>query len=169
MRIHKLTPWVFLACCLTLSSLWGQAQRAGESSGLSGLGVFGQRGADDPQLQITAQYRLSAAGTTGDLRVTAQFAPGWYIYSVTQQRGGPMRTVIELDASADCQLTGSFQPDQPPKTKTVKFFKVPIEEHHDPVTWTAPFVLRPGADPQSLRISGKVMCRSVTSGVAAFP
>ena len=153
MWIRRVTACLLVGCCLGVSPMWGQTEQADPSSG---LGLFGQPSADDPQLQVTAQYRLSADGTAGDLRITARFAKGWYIYSVTQQRGGPMRTTIELDAAADSQLAGSFQPDQAPKTKTVKFFKVPIEEHHDPVTWMAPFVLRPGANPQALRIFGKL-------------
>ena len=67
-----------------------------------------------------------------------------------------MATTIQLEPSSDFELSGPFQPDQPPTTKSVQFFKVPLEEHHGQVTWTAPFRLRSGVDPRQLRIVGQL-------------
>jgi thiol:disulfide interchange protein len=135
---------------------WPVAAQTHGGVAAAGLAATAALAATDSELTVSAEYRVAADGSHGSLSVTARPSGGWYIYSVTQQRGGPMPTQIVLQPSDDFELTGPFQPDNPPKTKTVQYFKVPVEEHHGPVTWTAPFRIAAGANPQSLRMEGKL-------------
>ncbi len=153
MRLLKSTTWLLAFWILVAGPVGTQAQ---DDVAVAGLSAVALPAAADSELSVSAEYRVAADGSHGSLSVTAQPSGGWYIYSVTQQRGGPMPTKILLDSSADIALTGPFQPDKPPKTKSAEYFTVPVEEHHGPVTWTAPFRIAAGAKPQSLRITGKL-------------
>jgi thiol:disulfide interchange protein len=99
---------------------------------------------------------LDENGRKGRLSVTAEIAPGWHIYSVTQRSGGPQRTEIRLQPSRDFRLAGAFAPDKPPDVRQLEFFPVPVEEHRDQVTWTAPIELAEGVKPQGLRMAGRL-------------
>jgi thiol:disulfide interchange protein len=157
MKICRPTTWVLLlAFWLTSLTAWGQAKKGSDLPAFPDLGSLDSRESARPELEVSAQYRVAAAGGTGELSVTARLRGSWYIYSVTQKAGGPIPTKVHLDASSDYELSGPFQPDQPPKIKSVQFFKVPVEEHHGQVTWTAPFRMRAGVDPRELKILGKL-------------
>ena len=64
---------------------------------------------------VTWSARLDPAdahvGEGGQLVVTAQIDPGWHIYSLTQGKGGPEKTVLEVPANK--ALTVEGKPAQP--------------------------------------------------------
>ena len=105
------------------------------------LPSFGGIGGGE-RVRFSAEYQLVRGASEGRLAVRAELDPGWHIYSVTQQDGGPQRSRIELGDAEQLELRGPFEPDGPPQIKQYPFFKVPVEEHGGQVTWTAPIRFR---------------------------
>jgi thiol:disulfide interchange protein len=122
--------------------LQGLAPQAGDSSG---------------EIKVTAEIEWNADRTAGRLRVKAQMGPGWHVYSMTQKAGGPMRSSIKLEPSDQFELTGPYEASKQPEVKQLEFYRVPVEELHDEVTWTAPLRLKPGLDESSLEIRGRLL------------
>jgi thiol:disulfide interchange protein len=76
----------------------------------------------------------------------------WHTFSITQAKGGPLPTVINVESS-DVELIGKFQPDPPPeKTTNAAFEGVTIEEHRGIVQWTAPIKVKSGVKPDAANI-----------------
>jgi len=111
----------------------------------------------NPKLTVAALFTAPAKNQSARLFVTAQIAPGWHIYSLTQPAGGPLPTRIQVDSAPGLQTVGRFQAAVPPQIKRDEAFDdLPIEIHEGTVTWFAPIEFAPGADPARLRITGKV-------------
>ncbi len=119
-----------------------QLQIPGLSGGFPGGG----------ELELFASFTVAERGRDGELSVTARMLPDWHIYSLTQARGGPMRSELSVAPSSEFELTGKFRPDREPHARRVQEFRVPVEEHEDQVIWSAPIRLAEGVDPQSLNI-----------------
>ncbi len=135
---------------------WGQPEESLRLGGPAGLG----QGTPDPKLVVTGQIVLTHDGQRAQLRVTATIEPGWYIYSVTQPPGGPVRTRIRLDPSDDYEVAGDWQADPAPvKKKSEAFDGLTVETQSGKVTWTAPVRLNPSVDPSRLTISGAVFAQ----------
>lgn len=88
-------------------------------------------------------YALSATytnnGGNGTLSVTATLGGQWHIYSITQGKGGPLPTKINVTAPKGVEVAGAFKPDRPPqKSFKDEFPGVEIEDYSKSVTWTAP-------------------------------
>lgn len=139
------------------------AEALGQTGGSSGSG------ASEEHVGFSAGFTVQENSRRGTLRLTARIEPGWHVYSVTQQKGGPMASKIKVAESADFQMLGPFQPDQAPHIKHDKLYRVPLEEHGGTVTWTAPLELAEGVDPETLSIelsySGQV-CSDVCIPIA---
>ncbi len=121
---------------------------------LDGLG--GGAATSDP-VAISAQFTVSPDGRTGKLAVTAEMQPEWHVYSVTQKRGGPQKTVIQLSETAGVKLAGAFQPDVPPDAKVEPLFdNLTVETHKVRVTWSAPLEFEPRDDFSALQLKGVV-------------
>ncbi|MCE9548573.1 MAG: hypothetical protein K8T25_24115 [Planctomycetia bacterium] len=131
---------------------------------------FGGGRAKTPKLEATAQILPAAAGQPLRLSITVDIPATWHIYSVTQQPGGPLRTQIKFDLPEGVSLAG---PLVAAPAATVEHYediwpKLPVEEHHGQVTWTAALTLAPSVDLAKLTIGGKVqaqMCSSSTGCV----
>lgn len=121
-----------------------------EALGLGGGSVGG--GATEQQVSFSAGFSVEENSRRGTLSLSARIEPGWHIYSVTQQKGGPMPSKIKAAESGDFKILGPFQPDQAPHIKRDKLYRVPLEEHDGTVTWTAPLELAEGIDPETLSI-----------------
>jgi DsbC/DsbD-like thiol-disulfide interchange protein len=121
-------------------------------AGLEGDAVF-----DEP-VTVSAQFTAAAADRPAVLMISADIAPGWHVYSITQPPGGPTRTKIELAPSSQYHLAGQFgaQPQPTSRIDQETWVGLTIEEHADRVTWYAPIKLADGADPPTLTISGQV-------------
>jgi thiol:disulfide interchange protein len=107
---------------------------------------------------LTAQFTAPTAERPAVLMVTAEIAPLWHVYSLTQPAGGPTKTKIELTSSPEYQLAGPFrsQPQPTSRVDNEAWVGLTIEEHAGRVTWYAPVELAPGVDPATLTITGQV-------------
>jgi thiol:disulfide interchange protein len=144
-RSASLYAWMFLLASGLCPIL--KAQEFGD------FGNFSFPGADTGEpVEFSASYEIKEGSRDGLLKVTAKLSDPWYIYSVTQAPGGPLKTEIELKGK-EGKLTGPFQSDKAPKVVTSDVFKgIPIEEHFGSVTWAAPLELAEGVDPKSLKL-----------------
>jgi len=114
-----------------------------------GMGDFG----GTQHILVTGQFQIERGSRAGRLAITATLDPHWHVYSITQKDGGPQRSELKVGESDRFQLRGPFQPDPPPKIKDFEYFDVPVEEHSESVTWTAPIQLADGTPPEDLVIS----------------
>ncbi len=77
--------------------------------------LLGGPGAEEENpVSVTALFTSAKDGRTGELYITAEMAKGWHIYSITQKRGGPIRTKIKLE-DGPFKLTGDFKASPAPK------------------------------------------------------
>lgn len=110
------------------------------------------------KVKASAYFTTAAGGKPAILFVTADVAPDWHIYSITQKPGGPNKSRIKLTASPDFKLAGEFKPEKQPAVH--KYDDVwpglSVEEHEGRVTWSAPIELAADADPAKLEIAGAV-------------
>lgn len=145
-------------------------------------GVFGDDADQGPKVFFNARFEVESGTRNGRLLISAEPAPGWHIYSITQKPGGPLRTELAVATTPQVKLAGPFAPDHAPETVLSDVFKDPkdpkkpleIEEYHKAVTWAAPIEFAAGVDPESVTISVKYdgqvckeSCISVTENLEA--
>jgi len=152
---------LFLAATLgATGSLLGQIRLGDQLGGPSRsplAGLEGDSQFNDP-VELSAEFTAPTAERPAVLMITANIAPGWHVYSLTQPPGGPTKTRIELTPSSEYQLAGQFH-SQPQPTERVDdeaWVGLTIEEHSGRVTWYAPVALASGVDPATLVIAGQV-------------
>jgi thiol:disulfide interchange protein DsbD len=117
--------------------------------------AFGLGG--ESHVSVRAEFTPGGDGQPARIFVAVNIAPGWHIYSVTQPKGGPIRTAIKLAPSQGCALAGSFQPNvEPTREKSDVFKGITVETHTGKVTWYAPLSLEPRVDPKTLAIEGTI-------------
>src|SRR5262249_20106178 len=124
----------------------------------SGLSSFGNGSSPSDLVTIAAQFTAATSDQPAVLMVTAQIAPGWHVYSITQPPGGPQRATIEVTPSPQFKLIGAFD-SSPEPTKhidQVAWVGLELQEHENQVTWYAPIELAPGVDPTTVEIHGNV-------------
>lgn len=128
-------------------------------TGLPGLG----RGTDSQDVKIEAEFTPAKADRPALLFVTAKIPPGFHVYAVDQgmlpdNGGGPMATVINVDADAAVRVIGPWQAVEPPRSHEDQEIWVGLElrEHEGQVTWFAPISIVPGTDVSGLSIDGMV-------------
>ena len=112
---------------------------------------------------VEGQFTVPTKEVPARLFITAQMAPDWHVYSITQAPGGPKRTKIKLDPSKSYELLGDFEPYPRPEKKKEGIWLDPnliTETHHDSVTWYAPITLAAGVDPAGLQITGQVYAQA---------
>ena len=139
-------------------------KREGFSVGELGSSPFGNFGgkSKDP-FRFNSSYTFEKDRSIGRLSVTCDLDPGYYVYSVTQPPGGPMRTNITVK-SPSIKLTETFQSSVPPQVfeGEVGFENVKVEKHLQQVVWSAAFealqALDPTVDEIVVSLSGQV-CR----------
>lgn len=145
---------ILLAGLVAAPQTWAQSGKITLPAELQGLVGGGSNPADN--LKIKAEIQLSPNDSLGLLRITAVLGPHWHIYSVTQEDGGPLRTEIQVEETADFELVGPFEAIEKPKVRRLEFYDVPVEEHYESVTWTAPIMVKSGVQPDALSIRGEV-------------
>ncbi len=141
----------------------GGSSNSGLSSfatgGLSGGGLGGL----GKPATFEATYQAEQSGQRGRLSVTATIEDGYYIFSTTQPKVGPMATVIGI-GSPGVALAGPFVPDRSPElTFDMQGFEGSrVEKFYKSVTWTAPITFEQQVGVSSpaiqLTIDGQV-CR----------
>ncbi len=91
---------------------------------------------------VTVSATIEAKADTKVLSVIAVLGPGWHLYSLDQQAGGPKPTKISVDPSSAFLPSSSFTANPPPSKKTIDgvpgWEGLVVEEHTGKVTWTVP-------------------------------
>jgi thiol:disulfide interchange protein len=105
-------------------------------------------------VSVRAEFSAGAAGEPGTLSITADIESPWYTYALTQKPVLATPSEITMSASPDYQVMGEFRPELPPQL--VRKDGESFEIHKDTVTWQAPLELKPGVDPQSVKVNGRV-------------
>ena len=147
-----LTLWLVAA-----SQLAAQPSDAGTFQLLPDFGTL-RNGSTPPgsEIEVRAKFEVVPHSHRGQLSITATMARNWHVYSLTQPAGGPLPTQILLQPSEQFRISGGFLPDRPPQVKKVEVFAVPVEEHSDQVTWTAPVEFAANVDPQTVEMRGQL-------------
>lgn len=128
------------------------------------FGGFGAtRGGSDEKVSVEAQFTLATKDRPALLFVTATISDDFHVYAVDQANlpdggGGPMPTSISLAADTPARLVGDWRALSAPESHTDEEIWVGLElrEHHDQVTWVAPIEFAAGADPASLKLTGRI-------------
>ncbi|HTN75016.1 MAG TPA: thioredoxin family protein [Pirellulaceae bacterium] len=111
-----------------------------------------------PKLFLSAKFELEEGRPFGRLLVTAELAPGFHTYSLTQKKTakgiGPNATKLTLLATTHAKLAGPFTADSEPKSHidTEAWQGLALEEHYDKVTWSAPLQVASNVDPATLTL-----------------
>lgn len=164
--------------CLTIGIFWGLASlanvcsRPARAAGPDTLeSVLSGNNCDEELVTVSASFTADKQSRTGQLSITADIAENWHIYSITQAKGGPVRTQIKLDGSTQYKLAGDFKPSKPPKKHVDEkaYPGLTLEEHAGSVTWMAPIELAAGVDPGQLKISGKLFAQSCSGEQCSIP
>lgn len=154
--------WFMTAWLALWTGPMALAQKGSKSqgSGAKGFDLGGLGGLETPY-EFSAEYDCDRESGKGKVRVTAILSNGYHIFSTTQPPGGPVATVIKV-LTPGIQVTGPFVPDNPPdiELNSPVFVNIPIEQHSDKVTWTAPILL-PKPIPESpttleIQVDGQV-------------
>ena len=126
-------------------ALSGQAQAQ-----FPGTSPFPKKKADP--FKLTAKFEHYKGSNKGLVTVTAKVESPWYIYSLTQPEGGPLRSEIVIEESEKFTI-GEFEPDTDPGKKTEESFAPVVSEYHKgTVNWSAPVEFAAGVDPKELAI-----------------
>ncbi len=113
------------------------------------------------KVAISAQFAPGASGQPAVLFVTAEMQPGWHVYSITQPKGGPIRTTIKLDDSPEYQLRGEFATDPQPESHPEPLFGgITVETHADKVVWFVPITFTPDVDLKNVVVKGTVKAQA---------
>lgn len=142
---------------------------------LSGPGIVGQfdnSAVGGEAATIAARLTPATKDQPAILTITAQIAPGKHAYSLTQPKGGPRATKIELDRSTDYRLLAPFRAEPAPSSRIEKgpiWTGLKIEEHQGTVTWYAPIEITAGVDPRKLEIRGAINMEVCEDGGSCEP
>lgn len=123
----------------------------GEFPGLDGAGVAGLGGENGAELYFSSSLTIAQGSREGKLAIKATLAPKWHTYAI-DQKGGPGPSKLTIKTAGVLELTGAFQPDKPPHVRKVPEFDVPLAEHYDEVTWTAPVRLVEGVEAEKAEL-----------------
>lgn len=110
-------------------------------------------------VRLTAEFTEATADHPARLYITAEIEEGWHIFSVTQKKGGPVRTTIRLTESDQYRLLEEAFTASPPPTihrYPDAWPDLDVEEHEGTVTWYVPIELAAGINPADVKIEGKV-------------
>ena len=100
-----------------------------------------KRSADSPNsglvrpedvITVSAEFTPGSNGEPGSLSVTADIAPPWYTYAITQKPVQATPTLIQVDPSNNYQIVGDWRPNLPPITKHLgdETFETHARERH---------------------------------------
>jgi suppressor for copper-sensitivity B len=160
----------FLACFALLGLLLVAAPAPAQLQELDGLLSGGGAPASGEKLKVTASIAPATDTLPALLAVTAEVQPGWHIYSITQPKGGPLRTQIAVDETSGVKLLGDFIADPPAEShKDDIWGDLTVESHAGKVMWIAPIELPADADLASLAIRGSVTAQACDANNCLLP
>lgn len=159
------TVVVIMAAALCGQQSGAQARLPDVGESVSDVAAPGLSGS--PLLKVFAHFTPPDQQRRCTLNVSVVVAEPYHVYAVTQPPGGPQKTVIALDASADFRQAGPFQPDQPPDISldTAAWEGLEVQQHSGRVTWSMPIVLAADADSSTLEVSGTVAALACKQGL----
>ncbi|MFM7843555.1 MAG: protein-disulfide reductase DsbD family protein [Planctomycetota bacterium] len=129
---------------------------------LGGVDNFGGLGGAGDKVTFTARIVADNGGPTGKLIVTAEIEPQWHIYSITQAKGGPLPTKLELGGTVKVELLDKqFKPDHPPKKRRVDEYPgIDLEEYEGRVVWTAAVRVNPSGTAGANGAAGEITLKA---------
>lgn len=136
------------------------------TGGFSGFGSGSFGGLDSKSkdsYRFSGTFTLDETRTKGEITIICNLESGYYIYSVTQPSGGPMRTTIVVK-NPSITLSEPFRSDTAPKVSEGErgFENVKVEKHFQQAVWRARFestqMIDPTRDEIMLSLNGQV-CR----------
>ena len=135
--------------------LGGGFETPGLGSGLgSGLGGgFEAPGTNNANSKIEgdATYYVDPETGNGIVRVSVTVSEGFHIYSLTQQRGGPLPTILKVTGEG-IQISGDVVSDSAPEIHHYEVYgELDVEEVKGTVNWDVPILAPPG-NPTGLEI-----------------
>ena len=164
---------ILAAAALLATTRFAPAQDLG-LPGLGGSSFGGNQavlGEGDRVPKMEAGFTKPAADGTAQLYIVANMPEGAYTYSITQPDGGPVRTKIKVDTTADVPSIGKFLAATKPKINHMEdaFPGVPLEEQSGKVKWFAPIKLAAVAKPEGIKIEGKVVMQLCDDNGCVMP
>ena len=90
-------------------------------------------------IKVNAPATLKA-GDKFTAQVTAQIAPGWHLYSITQGAGGPIPTRITVPDGQPFKLAGNVSGPRP-RVQMDPNFEINTETHEGSATFSTPLVV----------------------------
>ncbi len=153
-----------LALGLSTMAGWAQApdfglpSPGGGNAGFPFGGSEGVLGEGDRAAKFDAGFTAPGTDHTAQLFIIATLPPGAHTYSITQPHGGPLATKIKVNPPQGALTIGAFQSVKPPRIEHDEeaFPGLPLETHTGTVKWVAPIQLAADANPETLKIEGKV-------------
>ena len=106
-----------------------------------------------------------APGEKVTVVVKAMIDPGWYIYSLTQAKGGPVRSKISLAKEQPFSLVESKVTSTKPKIKFDENFAMEVEFHEKEVTFTVPVQVSSKAGPEVKEIQIRARYQACTNRI----
>ena len=132
-RVH----WIALVLMLCTSAVHAQLSGLDFNPKLPGGLKLG--GFSNDKVSFSAEFEAQEGAARGRLHVTCNVPDDLHIYSLTQPKGGPKPTTIDVSKESGIKLLGPFTPNESPDKHTSDVYKgVTIEEHKGKVIWTAP-------------------------------
>ncbi len=105
----------------------------------------------DVKVEGTASYFIDPETGKGVVRVTVDVVDGFHIYSLTQQRGGPLPTMLKV-VGEGIQVSGDVVADKEPEIHHYEVYgDLDVEEIKGTVNWDIP-ILGPTGDEASPEI-----------------
>ena len=111
---------------------------------LASLNLMAQEDRNPVQWSLKVEKTQLKPGIEFAAKVTAQIAPGWHIYSITQPRGGPIATTISVPKNPSFQLTAVITGPEPDKEFDPNF-DMETELHEGAVRFNVPLSVKKGA------------------------
>jgi thiol:disulfide interchange protein DsbD len=145
------------------------AQFPGAPGGFGGGGAALGEGDRVPKME--AGFTKPAADGSAQLFISATMPEGAHTYSITQPEGGPIRSKIKVDTTADVPEIGKFVTATKPTITHMEdaFPGVALEEQSGKVKWFAPIKLAAGVKPEGVKIEGKVMMQLCDENGCVMP
>jgi len=110
----------------------------------------------DNKVQVSAAINADPRGGCL-LIVRADIEPGWHIYSMTQSKGGPVPTRIDLSLPEGVKSSATFAVvPEPERKQEAAFPDLIVEVHSGTVIWAARLTVDPSISLSTLRIKGSL-------------
>ena len=165
----KCLSLIRLAICFVALLAWFVAPEVASAQldlrSSTGIGFGSSAGAKI--VKTSAFFTAPKADHPAMLYVTAEIAPDWHIYSITQPPGGPVKSKIKITEAPDFKLAGEFKAINPPAVHHYDDIwpGLPVEEYEKKATWAVPIEIAAGVDLSKLQISARCMPRPVRRNV----